>query len=140
MGYFIFVLLLFLFVAIGLVFAKSKLSSKTKIILGICILSLALLIGVYNLLQNKQTLNLERLKTAFVSETPLICNFQGKQLRVTTQNFTLSNGTMSFQGRADSKYNRIIIPLQDCDIESESADSKTSGAESADSKTNNAES
>lgn len=62
MGYFIFVLLLFLFVAIGLVFAKSKLSSKTKIILGICILSLAILIGVYNLLQNKQTLNLERFR------------------------------------------------------------------------------
>ena len=125
MGYFIFILLLFLFVAIGLVFAKSKLSTKTKVILGICILSLAILIGVYN-----QTQNLERLKTAFVSETPLICNFQGKQLRVTTQSFTLSNGTMSFQGRADSKYNRIIIPLQDCDIESESADSKTNNAES----------
>lgn len=130
MGYFIFILLLFLFVAVGLVFAKSKLSTKTKVILGICILSLAILIGVYNLLQNKQTQNLERLKTAFVSETPLTCNFQGKQLRVTTQNFTLSNGTMSFQGKADSKYNRIIIPLQDCDIESQPADSKTNNTES----------
>lgn len=132
MGYFIFILLLFLFVAIGLVFAKSKISSKTKMILGICVLSLAVLIGVYNLLQNKQTQNLERLKTAFASGVPLTCSFQGKQLSVTTQNFTLSNGTMSFQGRADSKYNRIIIPLQDCDIESEAQpiDSKTNDTES----------
>lgn len=130
MGYFIFVLLLFLFVAVGLVFAKSKLSTKTKVILGICILSLAILIGIYNLLQNKQTLNLERLKTAFVSEVPLTCSFQDRNLIITSKDFSLSNGTMSFQGRADSKYNRIIIPLQDCDIESESADSKTNNAES----------
>lgn len=125
MGYFIFILLLFLFVAVGLVFAKSSFSIKTKVILGICVLSLIVLIGVYNLLQNKQTQNLERLKTAFASEIPLTCSFQGRNLSITSKDFTLSNGTMSFQGRADSKYNRIIIPLKDCDIESQWADSRT---------------
>ncbi len=121
MGYLIFILLLFVFVGIGLVFAKSNMSKKTKMILGICVLSVGILIGVYNLLQEKQSQNLNLLKTAFMSQAPLICHFQGKSLSITSQSFTLSNGTMSFQGKPDTKYNHIVIPLQDCSLESSQA-------------------
>lgn len=118
MGYVIFILLLVLFVIVGLMLAqnKDKIPRKTKIILGVCLLLIALLIGIYNSLQEKESEELSLLKNAFTHNKNLTCTFASRTLTISAEHFILSNGTMSFQGKSNTPYNGIIIPLQDCKI------------------------
>ena len=119
MGYLIFVLTLLLFVAIGLLVGKYKnhISRKTQVLIGASFLAIALLIGIYNTLQEKESENLSTLKSAFVRDIPLVCSYQSSAIEITQTDFNLSNGTMSFQGKPNSSYSHIIIPLQDCTLQ-----------------------
>ncbi|TLD87478.1 hypothetical protein LS66_008145 [Helicobacter sp. MIT 03-1614] len=118
MGYIIFILLLVFFVVVGVILAqnKDKIPRKTKIVLGLCLLLIALLIGIYNILQEKESEEFSRLKSAFMHNKILTCAFQSRTLTISAEHFILSNGTMSFQGKSNTPYNGIIIPLQDCKI------------------------
>ncbi|TLD97641.1 hypothetical protein LS71_002545 [Helicobacter jaachi] len=118
MGYVIFILTLLLFVLIGLFIGKNKgqFSKKTKIILGISLLGIALLIGLYNMLQDTESKKLDSIKNAFLNHMPLQCKNGTQSLQVSGEHFTLSYGTMSFQGKADSPFAYVIIPLQTCEI------------------------
>ena len=70
-----------------------------------------------NTLQEKESENLSTLKSAFVRDIPLVCSYQGSAIEITQTDFNLSNGTMSFQGKPNSSYSHIIIPLQDCTLQ-----------------------
>lgn len=127
MGYLIFLLTLLLFVFIFILLAKYKeqISRKHKIIIGVCFLALAGLIGIYNTLQESESENLNTLKSAFLRQAPIYCKYQGKDILVSAENFNFSNGTMSFQGKSHTDSSHMIIPLQDCTIKEQDKNLET---------------
>lgn len=125
MGYLIFLLILLLLVFIFVLLSKYKeqISRKSKIIIGICFLALAALIGIYNILQENESEKLNALKSAFLREKPIECKYQGKDMIVSAKDFNLSNGTMSFQGKSNASFSHIVIPLQDCVLKEQNTES-----------------
>lgn len=125
MGYLIFLLILLLLVFIFVLLSKYKeqISRKSKIIIGICFLALAGLIGIYNILQENESEKLNALKSAFLREKPIECKYQGKDMIVSAKDFNLSNGTMSFQGKSNASFSHIVIPLQDCVLKEQNTES-----------------
>ncbi|WP_301193646.1 hypothetical protein [Helicobacter japonicus] len=126
MGYLIFLLILLLLVFIFVLLSKYKeqISRKSKIIIGICFLTLAGLIGIYNILQENESEKLNALKSAFLREKPIECKYQGKDMIVSAKDFNLSNGTMSFQGKSNASFSHIVIPLQDCVLKEQNTESR----------------
>lgn len=102
---------------------KEQISRKSKIIIGICFLALAALIGIYNILQENESEKLNALKSAFLREKPIECKYQGKDMIVSAKDFNLSNGTMSFQGKSNASFSHIVIPLQDCVLKEQNTES-----------------
>lgn len=102
---------------------KEQISRKSKIIIGICFLALAGLIGIYNILQENESEKLNALKSAFLREKPIECKYQGKDMIVSAKDFNLSNGTMSFQGKSNASFSHIVIPLQDCVLKEQNTES-----------------
>ena len=102
---------------------KEQISRKSKIIIGICFLTLAGLIGIYNILQENESEKLNALKSAFLREKPIECKYQGKDMIVSAKDFNLSNGTMSFQGKSNGSFSHIVIPLQDCVLKEQNTES-----------------
>lgn len=127
MGYLIFLLILLLLVFIFVLLSKYKeqISRKSKIIIGICFLALAGLIGIYNILQENESEKLNALKSAFLREKPIECKYQGKDMIVSAKDFNLSNGTMSFQGKSNASFSHIVIPLQDCVLKEQNTESSS---------------
>lgn len=125
MGYLIFLLILLLLVFVFVLLSKYKeqISRKSKIIIGICFLALAALIGIYNILQENESEKLNALKSAFLREKPIECKYQGKDMIVSAKDFNLSNGTMSFQGKSNASFSHIVIPLQDCVLKEQNTES-----------------
>lgn len=119
MGYMIFFLTLLLFVALGLLLTKYKkyISNKSKIIIGVCLLLIAALIAVYNVLQDKKNENLNLIKNAFIHKIPIECHYQSRIINVNSDDFNISYGTMSFQGKHNTSSSHIVIPLQDCNVQ-----------------------
>ncbi|MDE7235281.1 hypothetical protein [Helicobacter japonicus] len=132
MGYLIFLLTLLLLVFIFVLLSKYKeqISRKSKIIIGICFLALAGLIGIYNILQENESEKLNALKSAFLREKPIECKYQGKDMIVSAKDFNLSNGTMSFQGKSNASFSHIVIPLQDCVLKEQNTESSPQPQES----------
>lgn len=117
MGYVVFVLILLCIVALLLILAKSEGSKKQRIIVALSVLVILALIGVYNILQESQSERLVSLKSAFLQKQDITCTYQKREIVVNSKDFSLSNGTMSFQGKSD-EFKGIIIPLQDCALDS----------------------
>ena len=86
-------------------------------------LTLAGLIGIYNILQENESEKLNALKSAFLREKPIECKYQGKDMIVSAKDFNLSNGTMSFQGKSNASFSHIVIPLQDCVLKEQNTES-----------------
>lgn len=122
MAYLIFILTLIFCVVLGLLIAtnKERFPLKSKIALGTSLLLIAALIGIYNTLQNRENEMLNKLKGAFMREIPLNCKYQGRIITVLPKDFNISKGTMSFQGKNDTEFSHIIIPLQECIMQEES--------------------
>lgn len=118
MGYMVFLLVLFILVLGGLILARSGFSKRAKILSGVLLLALALLIGIYNLLQDKEGEELGAIKNAFKQGEKIRCRFENGEQVITQEEFNLINGTMSFLGKPNTRLSGIAIPLQSCYVES----------------------
>ncbi|WP_334096554.1 hypothetical protein [Helicobacter typhlonius] len=136
MGYIIFLLTLLLFVLIFVLLARYKehISRQSKIIIGVCFLALAVLIGIYNLVQEDESEKLNAIKGAFLRGIPIVCNYQGKEIGISAKDFNLSNGTMSFQGKNNASFTHIVIPLQECKIKNTEQNIESSQTQESESK------
>lgn len=95
---------------------KSQIPSANKKILGFLVLVLALLIGLYNFMQEKESEFLSTLKLAFAQGQEIECEFNKEQIIITKDEFNLINGTMSFIGKPDSKLSGTSIELSHCKV------------------------
>ncbi|TLD80420.1 hypothetical protein LS68_006585 [Helicobacter sp. MIT 05-5293] len=125
MGYIIFLILVFLsvFLIIAIFKTSATMSNKSKKVIGVCLLLVAILIGIYNLWQEQESEQFGHIQSAFNQGKAIPCVFEGKEYQITNNTFNFNNGTMSFLGKPSSPFNTLIIPLKNCSVsESDKAD------------------
>lgn len=116
MGYVIFILILLLVIFAILAFTQGRenISFKSKLTFALSVITLIVLIAVYNYLQDKKSEEISLLRNAFLQGKPLICKAQSQSYTITKDTFNFSNGTMSFLGKPNTEFNHLIISLQEC--------------------------
>lgn len=118
MGYLLFILFIFLFIALGVVISKdSQDFTKRKKISIIAVLALIIGLGViYTQLQNKDSQTLVDLQSRFERLETLTCNFEDKEIAVHKKDFDVTSGIKSFVGRKGSEYEGVSVLFSSCRI------------------------
>ncbi|OCR16227.1 hypothetical protein [Helicobacter pullorum] len=107
---------LVLFFVVQLLAQYQIIHKKSKIFLGIVLLLIAVGIGIFTAMQDKQDVKMTNLAQLFLQGKELICIVGIEKLEVSKETFNFISGTLTLVGREDSPYFRKTIPLKACDI------------------------
>lgn len=90
---------------------RGKLNKKNSILLGVLGAICVILAIIYtNLLDKKNRADAEIIAT-FNRGEGVKCG----EIVIDSENFTFTNGTLSFMGKAKTKYSGVIISIEDCE-------------------------
>lgn len=114
---FILIFLLFIVALVMLMQLLTKynlVSYKMRVGVGIALVVLAICIGIFTFKQDKNAAHLTQLTQSFLQGETLFCEMNTNLLEVNNKSFNFISGTLTFMGKDDSKYKRVIIPLKAC--------------------------
>lgn len=116
MAYMLFVIFVTLLIALIIMIIKDSQEIDTKKRIGITI-SLVIIVGlggIYTYLQDQDAQNLYELQNAFNRGESLQCKMNDDTLVVQKQDFEITSGIKSLQGKDNSPYKGIKILLESC--------------------------
>ena len=116
MAYLLFIIFITLVITLIVAIAKDSESIDKKKRIGIA-LSLVLIVilgGIYTTIQDQNARNLYELQNAFERGEELHCQVEGKTLNVQKEDFEITSGIKSLQGKVNSPYKGLSILLESC--------------------------
>ena len=115
--FYLLIFLLLLFGIVGVVvYFFTELTQRLKMTILLSLLLGWLLVFGYTLLQDRKRGLHEKLLFAFNHGKNLIC----KSLQVDKTNFNFVSGTLVFVGKEGSKFEGLVIPIDECRLPNES--------------------
>ncbi len=116
MAYILFIIFITLVIALIVAIAKDSESIDTKKRVGIAlsIVIVVILGGVYTTLQDNTAQNLYELQNAFNRGEALHCQIGDKTISARKEDFEITSGIKSLQGKANSPYSGMSILLESC--------------------------
>lgn len=116
MAYILFIVFITLVIALVVAVAKDVkyIDKKKRIAIALSLGIVVVLGGVYTAIQDHDAQNLYELQSAFNRGEELHCQVGGKTISVRKQDFEITSGIKSLQGREDSPHKGLSILLESC--------------------------
>lgn len=89
------------------------LSANARFVVGVVLLFVAICIGVFTSMQDKNESYIRQLSEVFLQGRNITCKLNGDNIDVNNTKFNFVSGTLSVIGK-EGEYYKVNIPLKNC--------------------------
>ncbi|WP_395003462.1 hypothetical protein [uncultured Helicobacter sp.] len=116
MAYLLFIVFITLVIALIVALAKDSqnIDKKKRVAIALSLILVVILGGIYTTLQDRAAHTLYELQSAFSRGEELRCQMGRETISARKEDFEITSGIKSLQGRANSPYQGVTILLESC--------------------------